>query len=108
MLVGWNLQAKRAPLDRRVHVPKRTSGDPAPLLRSRGPVCKERLLLGRQTVCSGCCRAKRWQESQRRPLEPDLAELFGPSSAPRTTRGPVRPAHSSDTHRGPWTSSPHV
>jgi hypothetical protein len=37
---------------------------PPSLLGSRCPVCKERLLLGRQTVCSGRCRAKCWRARQ--------------------------------------------
>jgi hypothetical protein len=28
------------------------------------PVCQKRLLRGRQTVCSGRCRAKRWRDSR--------------------------------------------
>jgi hypothetical protein len=34
---------------------------PPSLLGSRCPVYKERWLRGRQTVCSGRCRAKRWR-----------------------------------------------
>jgi hypothetical protein len=37
---------------------------PPSLVGSRCPVCKERLLRGRQTVCSGRCRAKRWRETK--------------------------------------------
>jgi hypothetical protein len=37
---------------------------PPSLLGSPCPVCKERLLRGRQTVCSGRCRAKRWRDSR--------------------------------------------
>lgn len=37
---------------------------PPSLLGSRCPVCKEQRLRGRQTVCSGRCRAKRWRDSR--------------------------------------------
>jgi hypothetical protein len=37
---------------------------PPSLVGSRCPVCQERLLRGLQTVCSGSCRAKRWQARQ--------------------------------------------
>lgn len=33
------------------------------LLGSRCPVYNERLIRGRQTVCSGRCRAKRWRQT---------------------------------------------
>ena len=36
---------------------------PPSLVGSRCPVCQTRLLRGRQTVCSGRCRAKRWRET---------------------------------------------
>ena len=36
---------------------------PPSLLGSPCPVCKERLLRGRQTVCSDRCRAKRWRKT---------------------------------------------
>jgi hypothetical protein len=36
---------------------------PPSLLGSRCPVCQEPLLRGRQTVCSGACRAKRWRQT---------------------------------------------
>ena len=38
----------------------RTDGPPS-LVGSRCPVCQERPIRGRQTVCSGSCRAKRWR-----------------------------------------------
>ncbi len=41
----------------------RTDGPPS-LVGSRCPVCQERTLRGRQTVCSGRCRARRWRETQ--------------------------------------------
>ena len=37
---------------------------PSSLVGSRCPMCQERLLRGRQTVCSGRCRAKRWRQTQ--------------------------------------------
>ena len=37
---------------------------PPSLLGSRCPVCQKKILQGRQTVCSGRCRAKRWRESK--------------------------------------------
>ena len=39
---------------------------PSPsLVGSRCPVCREQVLQGRQTVCSGGrCRAKRWRDSR--------------------------------------------
>jgi len=37
---------------------------PPSLLGSRCPVCQKRPLRGRQTVCSGRCRAKRWRETR--------------------------------------------
>ena len=37
---------------------------PAPLVRSRCPVCRERWLAGRQTVCSARCRAKWWRRAK--------------------------------------------
>ena len=40
------------------------TGTPPSLLGSRCPVCQGRVLQGRQTVCSGRCRAKRWRESR--------------------------------------------
>jgi hypothetical protein len=36
---------------------------PASLLGSPCPVCREWPLRGRQTVCSGRCRAKRWRQT---------------------------------------------
>jgi hypothetical protein len=44
---------------------------PPSLVGSRCPVCKERLLRGRQTVCSGRCRAKRWRAAQA-PRDPEI------------------------------------
>ena len=44
---------------------------PPSLVRSRCPVCQKRLLRGRQTVCSGRCRAKRWRTS-RAPRDPEI------------------------------------
>jgi hypothetical protein len=38
--------------------------DHAPLVGSRCPVCRERELRGRQTVCSARCRAKRWRQAK--------------------------------------------
>ena len=35
--------------------------EPLSLIGSRCPVCQERPIRGRQTVCSGSCRAKRWR-----------------------------------------------
>ena len=37
---------------------------PPSLVGSRCLVCQETVLRGRQTVCSGRCRAKRWRETQ--------------------------------------------
>jgi predicted nucleic acid-binding Zn ribbon protein len=37
---------------------------PPSLVGSRCPVCQENVLQGRQTVCSGRCRAKRWRDSR--------------------------------------------
>jgi hypothetical protein len=37
---------------------------PPSLVGSPCPVCKERPLKGRQTVCSGSCRAERWREKR--------------------------------------------
>jgi hypothetical protein len=51
------------------------NGDPPSLVRSRCPVCKERLLRGRQTVCSGRCRAKRWRDP-RAARDPDIPAAF--------------------------------
>lgn len=36
---------------------------PPSLVGSRCPVCQKKVLRGRQTVCSGRCRAKRWRET---------------------------------------------
>jgi hypothetical protein len=42
---------------------RRRAAIPATLVGSRCPVRKERRLQGRQTVCSGRCRAKRWRQT---------------------------------------------
>jgi PEP-CTERM motif len=52
-------------------------GVPPSLLGSRCPVCKERRLRGRQTVCSGRCRAKRWRETHATPGSGDPGRAGG-------------------------------
>jgi len=46
------------------HVASVRTETPPFLVGSPCPVCKERLLRGRQTVCCGRCRAKRWRETR--------------------------------------------
>jgi hypothetical protein len=57
---------------------------PSPsLVGSRCPVCREQVLQGRQTVCSGGrCRAKRWRDSRvtRDPENPGRSRGESPSS----------------------------
>ena len=44
--------------------PQSVRTEPPPsLVGSRCPVCQEKVLRGRQTVCSGRCRAKRWRQT---------------------------------------------
>jgi hypothetical protein len=54
-------RARRTPGSRLGSVRTET---PAHLVGSRCPVCRERWLLGRQTVCSAKCRAKRWRQTK--------------------------------------------
>jgi hypothetical protein len=54
-------EARRTPGSRLGSVRTET---PAPLVGSRCPVCRERWLRGRQTVCSAKCRAKRWRQAK--------------------------------------------
>jgi hypothetical protein len=42
---------------------------PARLVGSLCPVCLQRELRGRQTVCSAGCRAKRWRQAAGRAVE---------------------------------------
>ena len=52
----------------------RTDGPPS-LVGSRCPVCQERPIRGRQTVCSGRCRARRWRQGRDRGLREALRLL---------------------------------
>lgn len=52
----------------------RTASPPS-LVGSRCPVCLERPLRGRQTVCSGRCRAKRWRETKT-ARDPDIRAVL--------------------------------
>jgi len=49
--------------NRPVNWPDRLGSVRTPLVGSSCPVSKEQLLRGRQTVCSGRCRARRWRQA---------------------------------------------
>ena len=82
---------------------------PPSLVGSRCPVCQETVLRGRQTVCSGRCRAKRWRETHaiqdpeiRAALEA-IAQLVQHTLGRLETRG-LPCAHSGPSSREPGTA----